>query len=532
MVKRRITVVLIAIVTLLATACGSGGGAGSPSASDTVIIGTTQVPRTLIPAVQSGFATALPGAQLFASPVYYDDSFDPKPYLAKSWEFTDDKKQLTLHLVKDAKFHDETPITSEDVAFSIGLVKAHHPFGEQLFGKVTSVDTPDPQTVVIHLSSPSPAIMIAMSPLFLPVMPKHIYEKVDNWTNSPLNLSDVVGSGPYKLVSYDKGSKLVLKKFDDFFMKDRVKVNNVIYQFFPEANSLVLGMQSGELNLTASSSPSTTNQLKKISGVTVADKGYEGVGYMSQIDLNLKSKYLSDVKVREAIRMAIDVKGNSKQLYDGAVNLARGPIAPGSPYFDKKINDKYSYDTKKAGALLDDAGYPKDGSGKRFELRLTYIPGIPDSQQGVANLVKENLAKIGIVVNLETAPDFPTWSNKVANFDYDMTVDAQYNWGDPSIGVDRQFLCNNIRPGVVWANMAQYCNPKADALLSEAASATDEKTRKGLYDQFQDIVTDDIPYIWMTDVPLVNAYNQTVSKAPNGIWGLMSPMFDMTVTKK
>lgn len=530
MLKNRMLLALATILAMLTAACGGGGA--SAVASDTVIIGTTQVPRTLIPAVQSGFATALPGAQLFASPVYFEDSFEPKPYLAESWELAEDEKQLTLHLVDGATFHDGKPITSADVAFSIDLVKNNHPFGQQLFGKVTALDTPDPQTIVIHLSEPAPAIMIAMSPLFLPVLPKHVYEGVTDWASTPMNLSDVVGSGPFQLVSYDKGNQLVLKKFQDFVMQDRIDVENVIYQYYPEANSLLLGMQSGELNLTASSSPSFTNQLKKISGVTVADQGYEGVGYMSQIDLNLKSKYLSDLKVREAIRLAVDVEGNSKQLYDGATNLARGPIAPGSPYFDESLNDKYGYDPEEAEAILDEAGYPRDGSGNRFELRLTYIPGVPDSQQGLANLVKENLAKIGVVVTLETMPDFPTWASKISNYDYDMTVDAQYNWGDPSIGVARAFYCDNIRPGVVWANMAQYCNPKVDALLNEAASTTDESKRKELYDQFQDIVTDDIPYIWATDVPLVNAYNQTVSNAPNGIWGLMSPMFDMTVTQQ
>ena len=116
--------------------------------------------RNLNPAVQSGIATGFPGSQLFAAPLRYDENWTPQPYLAKSWEVSEDGLRVTLNLVDNAKFHDGKPVTSEDVAFSVEVIKAHHPF-KSMFAPVTSVDTPDAHTAILNLSQPHPALMLA-----------------------------------------------------------------------------------------------------------------------------------------------------------------------------------------------------------------------------------------------------------------------------------------------------------------------------------------------------------------------------------
>ncbi|MGH8848282.1 MAG: ABC transporter substrate-binding protein, partial [Polaromonas sp.] len=122
----------------------------------TLVVGYTQTPRHLNGAVQSGVATALPSTQLFASPLRFDDKWNAQPYLAEKWSLSADGKSLTLNLRKDAVFHDGKPITSADVAFSIMAIKANHPFTTML-GPVEKVDTPDPYTAVIRMSTPHPA---------------------------------------------------------------------------------------------------------------------------------------------------------------------------------------------------------------------------------------------------------------------------------------------------------------------------------------------------------------------------------------
>ena len=165
----------IAIVSLAIAGLAGPSYAAEPKQGGTLVVGAGAGVRHLNPAVQSGGATGVPGTQIFAGLVRIDDKFVPHPYLAKSWEVSDDGMSYTFHLVENARFHDGEPITSEDVAFSLATVKANHPFGIAMFDAVDRVDTPDPHTAVIRLKKPHPALMQALAPLLMPVIPKHVF---------------------------------------------------------------------------------------------------------------------------------------------------------------------------------------------------------------------------------------------------------------------------------------------------------------------------------------------------------------------
>ena len=113
----------VAAATAVLTVISGFATAQEPKKGGTLTMAIQQTPRHLNPAVQSGTATGQPGTQLFASLLRYDDGWSPQPYLAKSWEVSDDGLSVTVHLVTGATFHDGKPITSEDVAFSIDTVK-------------------------------------------------------------------------------------------------------------------------------------------------------------------------------------------------------------------------------------------------------------------------------------------------------------------------------------------------------------------------------------------------------------------------
>ena len=188
----------------LAAAIALAAAAASPGAfaqkrGGTLVMAIQSTPRHLNPAVQSGTATGIPGTQLFAAPLRYDEGWNPQPYLAESWSVSDDGLAVTLNLVKGATFHDGQPITSEDVAFSVETVKANHPF-KSMFAPVEEVQTPDAHTAILKLSEPHPALMLAMSSQLLSIIPKHIYGDGQDPKSHPRNSENVVGSGPFKLV--------------------------------------------------------------------------------------------------------------------------------------------------------------------------------------------------------------------------------------------------------------------------------------------------------------------------------------------
>src|SRR5690606_25011760 len=140
---------MVAAATAAALAWGTWVGAAEAAAkSRRPVNGSTQVGRHLNGAVQSGIATAIPHTQLVASPVRIDAEWKPHPYLAESWKLSDDGKTLTLHLRKDALFHDGKRVASADVAFSIMAIKQNHPF-QTMLAPVEKVDIPDPHTAVV-----------------------------------------------------------------------------------------------------------------------------------------------------------------------------------------------------------------------------------------------------------------------------------------------------------------------------------------------------------------------------------------------
>jgi peptide/nickel transport system substrate-binding protein len=189
--------------------------AETPTRGGTLIATLNSNVRNLNSAVQSGTVPGFPGAQLFASPLRYDENWTPQPYLAESWNISEDGLTVTLNLVKNATFHDGHPITSSDVAFSVKVIQENHPF-KSMFAPVASVDTPDEHTAVLNLSQPHPALMLAMSGQLMSIIPEHIYGDGQNPKTHSRNNKDVVGSGPFKLVEFKNGEHVIVERYDDF----------------------------------------------------------------------------------------------------------------------------------------------------------------------------------------------------------------------------------------------------------------------------------------------------------------------------
>lgn len=490
----------------------------------TLVIASSQVPRHLNGAVQSGIATAVPSTQIFASPMRYDENWEPQPYLAKSWEVSEDGLSVTLHLVDNATFHDGKPVTSEDVAFSIMTIKENHPF-KSMFAPVEAIETPDPLTAVIKLSQPHPALLLAMSPALAPILPKHIYGDGQDIKSHPAN-SAPVGSGPFMLEEFTAGEAIVLKKNPNFFIEGRPKLDEIIIRIIKDPSALLIAMENGEADIYPfMAGAQEINRLSKVDGLEVTAEGYAAVGPINWLAFNTESPKLSDVRVRQAIGYAIDRDFITKALHRGVSTPQRGPIIESSPFFDPSI-EAYDVDLDKANALMADAGF-----GDGMELTIDYIPGPKEQQQSVAEYMKSQLKKIGIDVTVRAAPDFPTWAGRVGGHDFELSMDVVFNWGDPVIGVHRTYLSDNIVKGVIWSNTQSYANPKVDELLNAAAVELDMDKRKALYAEFQQIVAQDLPIYWINATPYHTAYSAKLSNPPKGIWGTMHPMDMVEITE-
>jgi peptide/nickel transport system substrate-binding protein len=515
--------VTLAATLLPLTAAAQAGSAG------TLVIGFGQAPRHLNSAVQSGVATGVPAAQIFASPLRFDRDWNPEPYLAESWSFQDDGKSLLLKIRAGATFHDGKPITSEDVAFSIMTIKANHPF-QAMFAPVERVDTPTPQIAVIRMSQPHPAILLAMAPAFCPIIPKHVFGDGTDIKAHPKN-NLPVGSGPYKVVSFNPREAIVLERHPDFFFKDRPQFQRIIFRMISDNTAQALALEKGEVDLLPGSvTLAQFAQLAKARDVVLSRRGGEAIGPVGWLAFNLKRKPFDDLRVRQAIAHAIDKDFIVKALHQGQTRVATGPIAPGSPFYSDKV-ERYPLDLKKAGALLDAAGLKGDGGGKRFAMTIDFLPNTPDNSQTIAEYLRPQLKKIGIEVTVRTSPDFPTWARRVSMHDFDATMDGAFNYGDPVIGVHRTYLSSNIKPGVIWSNTQNYVNPKVDELLAQATVEKDVEKRRKLYAEFQRQVVADVPQVFTHIWAQGYAARKDLVNVPESIWAPMVP-FDRISRRK
>ena len=494
--------------------------AEEPKQGGTLVMAIQQTPRHLNPAVQSGTATGVPGTQLFASLLRYDDGWEPQPYLAKSWEVSDDGLSVTVNLVEGATFHDGEPITSEDVAFSIETVKANHPF-KSMFEPVTEVETPDPLTAIIKLSKPHPALMLAMSSQLLSIIPKHVYGDGQDPKSHPQNSENVVGSGPFKLVEFKRDQHIILERHGDYFMEGLPYLDKIVVRIIKDSSARAIALESGELMLSGfEDNPRDLTRLKKNESLDVSNAGYAAIGPVNWLAFNTQNGKTADLAVRKAIAYAVDRDFLLKAIMLGTTEAAKTGIHPGSPFYDDSV-EAYDLDLDKANQLLDDAGYAPGADGTRFALTVDY--GWP-TVKPLAEYMKPALKKIGIDVTVRASADFPTWAKRISNHEFDMTIDNVFNWGDPVIGVHRTYNSQNIKKGVIWSNTQQYANARVDELMELAGSTYDIDERKRHYAEMQQILADELPLYPLYPSPYHTVANKKVGNQPNSIWGTSSPL--------
>lgn len=516
---RNLGVLIAAVVLTLGSAA-----AQEPKRGGTLVIGQSSATTHFNNAVGSGTGIMIPGAQVFASPVMHDDKWNPQPYLAERWEISADSLSVTLHLRKNAIFHDGKPITSEDVAFSILTIRDNHPFNTML-RPIEGVDTPDPYTAVIRLKHPHPAILYAMGPPLMPILPKHIYGDGHPIKTHPRNNKDVVGSGPFKFVSFKAGDQAVMERFDKFFLPGKPLLDRIILKLYPDSQTSLLELESGRLHMQPFfNRVLELERAKSNPALTITSRGYEAIGGINWLLFNNKKKPFDDIRVRQAIAHAIDRDFIVKALHKGLSRKATGPIHSGFPQHSAETT-QHAFDLKKAEALLDAAGIKRGPDGVRMRITCDYYPGDEDGQKRIAEYMKPALKRIGIEVEVRTPADFATFARHMASKDFDISMDAAFAWGDPVIGVHRTYLSTNIRP-LVFTNNTQYANPKVDELLAAAEREMDPAKRKALYVEFQKIVTADVPLVWLTELPYHTIASKRVHGLPATIWGAASPMLD------
>ncbi len=496
-------VVVSVVVALLAVSCSGGdGGAGEgsgatsstadgaePRYGGTLVVGTNADPGPLNPGITTSVPTHVVTGPMFNGLVGIDQDLQPTPDLATSWQISDDGLSATFTLAEDVRWHDGQPFSSADVKFTFEQILL--PFSARTKAALTPVlagiDTPDDGTVVFRFSRPSPAFLALIDKVNAPILPRHLYEGTDPMTN-PVNQSPV-GTGAFEFDSAVPGNEYRMVRNDDYFKEEGPYLDEIVVRVIPEQASLAAAFEAGEVDYLPLPPEAEVDRLAELDGVTATDKGREAFASVTFLVFNLERPALQDRRVREAIALAVDEEFIINSVLDGNGILTTGPISPDLGTFYSPDVPVYEPDVERARGLLADAG--------AADVSLTFVHD--PSVARLAAVLKDQLDQIGIDLQLVTL-ERNAWIDRLYKAkDFDLSYTNFENGPDPAIGVHRAFLSSNIGP-VSFSNAAQYRNPTVDDLLTRAGTTVDTDERVKLYEEFQQIVAEDLPYLYLYQV--------------------------------
>jgi peptide/nickel transport system substrate-binding protein len=452
-------------------------------------------PPILVTALNQQQPTLTLGGKIYESLLRYDLDLKPIPGLAQSWTVSPDGLTYTFKLFPKITFHDGHPLTAEDVIFSITkLLIETNSRARGVFSRIDSAEAPDPLTVVFKLKTPFAPLLGSFDCTTAPVLPKHIYEGSD-YRKNPAN-AQAIGCGPFKLKEWVKGSYVHLVRHDGYHRENEPHLDEIIYRVIPDSASRSVAVEQGTVQLTQWTDIDAfdVQRISKLPNVEMTTRGYEYFAPHSWLEMNNRIAPMNDKRFRQAVMHAIDRKTLLSRVLFNLGKPATGPVSSKTRFYEKDVKI-YDYSMDKAKALLDEMGLKPGADGKRVSVAYL-VPPYGEVHTRTAEFVRQQLGRIGIDVQLQ-GTDMAGWAEKCSNWDYGMTMNLVYQYGDPALGVSRTYITSNIRKGILFSNTAGYSNPEVDRLFEAAAVETVDAKRQELYSAVQRILVEDVPVAWM-----------------------------------
>lgn len=458
-------------------------------------------PSLMMGLVQNG-PTQMVAGQIYEGLLRYDQKLQPMPQLAKSWEVSEDGLTYTFHLHDNVKWHDGKPFTSADVVFSADVfLRETHARLRTSLEHVESITAPDDTTVIFKLKEPFGPFLGIFEAGTMPMVPKHIYEGTE-YKSNPAN-NTPIGTGPFKFKEWVKGSHILLTKNEDYYEDGKPYLDEIYWHIIPDAASRAVAYETGVVDILPGGSIENfdVQRVSEMENTCITDKGWEYFGPLSWMWLNNREGPTADKRFRQAVMYAMDRDFARDALWNGLGKVAKGPVSSSTRFFSDEVTN-YDYNPEKAKALLAEMGY------KGETVRLLPLP-YGETWQRWAEAVKQNLDEVGINVEL-VSTDVAGWNQKLAEWDYDIAFTYLYQYGDPALGVARNYLSTNIAKGSQWNNVEGYDNKEVDALFDKAAVAVTAEERQKLYTEVQQKLVDDVPVAWLLELGFPTIYRCNV----------------------
>ena len=473
--------------------------------AQTLRIGLAEDPDVLDPTLARSFVGRVVFTALCDKLFDIDEKLNIVPQLATASEWSADGKTLTLKLRANVSFHDGEKFDAAAVKYNIERHKTlpgSNRRGE--LAPVASVDVVDPLTVRLNLSQPfSPLLAQLADRAGMMVSPKAAQAEGDKFGAKP------VCSGPFKFVERVAQDRMVFERFAQYWNKDAVHFDKVIYTPIVDATVRLANLKSGQLDFierVASSDIAKLATDNKLKVSRITEIGYQGITInVGKSELAQKSALGRDARVREAFELALDRQGLAQVVMDNEATVGNQWVAPGSNYYAKNVPVP-KRDVARAKALLKEAGVPNPS--------FTLVTPTTSDAQRIALVVQAMTREAGFDVKIQ-ATEFATSLNLADKGEFEAYVLAWSGRADPDGNLFSFYGCKQP------LNYAGYCSPETDALLNQSRSLRDPAERKKVFEQIAARVLKERPIVYLYHRNWLWAYNAKLTGVRNIPDGLL-----------
>ena len=505
-------------------------GAGAFAASREVVIGLTGDAYSLDPYPLNETITNAINYHILDRLIEPDSDLQPQPGLAESWEVSEDSKTWIFHLRKGVTFHNGNPFNVDDVIFSFDRSKMREGSAfTYVLATVASYEKIDDYTLKVVCKAPNALLLAHLKDLA--ILDKETCEgKTNDWVALNPN-----GTGRYTLVEHARGDKMVLKRNESFWGK-KPEAEKVTFKPITNEGTRTANMLSGAVDLVVDIPVRDTKMLESNKKVTVVSQPSLRVIYINMAGwsdtpskdakMPLKSpdgtNPFKNIKVREAMYRAI----NEDEIVDKIMN---GFAKPAATYIPEGFNGynpdiaRLPYDPKLAEKLLDEAGYPRQKDGYRFEVTLDASNDRYINDGAIASAIAGYFEKVGIKVNLNLMSRTVFFSYiSASNRNGDNTHLCMTGWSDSGgesalMGLDMIYSITQngpVKEGYGGVNRGYYVNPEADALIDKAMATADPKARDEVMKKVWAMAAADVSYIPLHFQEDIYAYSNRITYHP------------------
>ncbi|MDD3089052.1 MAG: peptide-binding protein [Candidatus Omnitrophica bacterium] len=514
-VKRPLAV--ISVVAFLFCFCVLvwASGAGTRDAFVGASIGEA---RILVPFLADDTASASICGMVYNGLTRIDKNLNVTGDLAESWDVARGGMEITFFLRKGVKWHDGEPFTSADVVFTYEKIMdpgTGCPYAAN-FRDIESVTAVGDHTVKFSFSRPYAPALVKLG---MGIIPKHLFSGIGDMRSSPYARSPV-GTGPYRFEEWQRGRYLILKANYDYY-EHSPGIKRYVQLIIPDQSVQFLELLSGgidsmELNPYQYRLRSDTDLFKnEIEKYEYLSHSYTYIGY------NLRDPLFSDVRVRQALSLAIDPREIVDSVLLGLGEPCTGPFLKGSAYYDDSVPG-YPYDMEKAKRLLEDAGWvdtdedgilEKDGRELRFVLATNQGSQV---REDAATVIQRQWAGIGVKVEIQVV----AWAAFLDHFIDKKNFQAVIlGWTLP-VDPDPDPIWHSRASAPGGLNFVSYSDPEVDRLIDEGRAEFDPGERKRIYREIHRLISEDAPYTFLFfpyATPAVNRRFKGIEPAPAGI---------------